>query len=136
MRFRYSKRLAFLVLAIVVMPSGCNNNPAPPRLVPVGGKVVYKKKPVTQATVQFHPDAANGAQGFSATGQTKEDGTFTLQTYPHGPGAAPGRYAVTVTLEARGAGIPRRYASVEQTPLRNIEIKDVGAPDLLLRLTD
>jgi hypothetical protein len=92
-------------------------------------------KPVPQALVQFYPDASKGAPGFAATGQTKADGTFTLQSYPHGPGAAPGWYAVTVTLEVRGAGAPKRYAYPEQTPLR-IEVKEEGAPDLLLELTD
>jgi hypothetical protein len=135
MRSRCCKRLAFLVFWVVVIPSGCNNNQAPPRLVPVSGKLVYKNKPVAQALVQFYPDASKGAQGFAATGQTKLDGTFTLQTYPHGPGAAPGRYAVTVTLEARGAAIPSRYGNSEETPLR-IEVKEEGAPDLLLRLMD
>jgi hypothetical protein len=123
------------VLGVVALPSACNNGPAPPRLVPVSGKVVYKNKPVSQAWVQFHPKASGGAQGFAANGQTNEDGTFTLRTYPHGPGATPGQYAVTVTLEARGTGIPGRYAHAEQTPLR-VEVEAEGAPDLLLRLAD
>jgi hypothetical protein len=87
------------------------------------------------ASIQFLPDASQRAQGFAAFGQTKPDGTFTLQTHPYGPGAAPGRYTVTVALEARGQGIPSRYADAEQTPLR-IEVKEEGAPDLLLRLSD
>jgi hypothetical protein len=135
MRSRSGKRLACLVLGIVVLPSGCNDRPAPPRLVPVSGKVVYKNKPVPQAFVQFLPEASKGGQGVAASGQTKQDGTFTLQTYPHGPGAAPGWYVVTVTFEARGAGIPRHYSSPEKTPL-HVEVKEERTPDLLLRLTD
>ena len=134
-RSRGCKQLAFLVLGAVLITSGCAKGPTPPRLVPVRGKVVYKGKPVPLASIQFIPDASKGSQGFAAVGQTKQDGTFTLQTYPHGPGAVPGAYAVTVTLEARRQGIPRRYADAEQTPLR-IEIKDEGAPDLLLPLMD
>jgi hypothetical protein len=135
MRSRYGKLVACL-LGIVVIPGGCNQGPGPPRLVLVSGKVVYKDKPVPMAFVQFLPEASKGAQGFAASGQTKQDGTFTLQTYPHGPGAAPGRYIVTVTLEARGAGIPRHYANPEKTPLRGIEVKEEGATELLLRLKD
>jgi hypothetical protein len=127
--------LAFLLLCAVLITSGCAKGPTPPRLVPVSGRVLYKGRPVPLASIQFVPDLSKGARGFAAIGRTKQDGTFSLQTYPHGPGAAPGHYAVTVTLEARGQGIPGRYANSEQTPLR-VEVKEGGAPDLLLRLTD
>jgi hypothetical protein len=95
---------------------------------------VYKSKPVGLASIEFLPDMPQGAQGFAAGGHTKQDGTFTLQTYPHGAGAAPGHYKVTITTEARGA-IPHRYTDPGQTTLK-VEIKEEGAPDLLLTLTD
>jgi hypothetical protein len=104
-------------------------------LVPVSGKLVYQNKPVPLAWLRFYPDASQKGQGLVADGQSKEDGTFTLQTYPHGPGAVPGKYKVTITLEARGTGIASRYADAEQTPLR-VEVKEAGASDLVLRLTD
>jgi hypothetical protein len=126
---------AFLVLYAVLISSGCHKGPTPPRLVPVGGRVLYQGRPVPLAAIEFVPDSSKGVQGFAAIGQTKPDGTFSLQTYPYGSGAAPGDYVVTVTLEARGQGIPSRYADAEQTPLR-IEVKEEGAPDLLLRLSD
>jgi hypothetical protein len=129
------KRLAVLVLGTVAVAGGCSKGPTPPRLVPVSGKIVYQNKPVALAWLRFYPDGFKEGQGFVADGQSKEDGTFTLQTYPHGPGAAPGRYKVTITLEARGAGALTRYADSERTPL-HVEVKEEGAPDLLLRLTD
>jgi hypothetical protein len=134
-RSRGYKWLAFLALGAVVLPGGCSKGPTPPRLVPVSGKIVFHNKPVQLAWLRFYPDGSQEGQRFVADGQTRQNGTFTLQTYPHGPGAVPGRYKVTITLEARGAGIPARYADAEQTPLR-VEVKEEGAPDLLLRLTD
>jgi hypothetical protein len=130
-----SPSLLVCLLGAVLFPGGCTKGPTPPRLVPVSGKVLYQNKPVPLAWLRFYPDGSKEGQGFVADGQSKEDGTFTLQTYPHGPGAVPGRYKVTIALEARGAGIPNRFADSEQTPLR-VEVKDEGAPDLLLGLTD
>jgi len=101
-----ARPFGFLVLCVVVVLGGCSKGPAPPRLVPVSGKLVYQNKPVPLAWLRFYPDAPQQGQGFVADGQSKEDGTFSLQTYPHGPGAVPGRYKVTITLEARGTGFP------------------------------
>jgi hypothetical protein len=86
------------------------------------------------AALEFLPDGPQGAQGLAASGHTTQEGTFTLQTHPHGPGAVPGRYKVTVTLEARGQ-IPARYADAERTPLK-VEIKEPGVSDLPLTLVD
>jgi hypothetical protein len=134
-RSRCRPPLALTLLCAGLLAGGCGQGPTPPRLVPVSGRVLYKGRPVPLAAIRFVPDLSKGAQGFTATGRTEQDGTFTLQSYPHGPGAVPGAYAVTVTLEGRGAGIPGRYADAERTLLR-VEIKEQGAPDLLLRLTD
>jgi hypothetical protein len=133
-RSRCCPQLALTLVCAGLLAGGCSKEPAPPRLVPVSGRVVYKGRPVELASIEFLPDMPQGAQGFAAGGQTKPDGTFTLQTHPHGAGAGPGHYKVTVTTEARGA-IPRRYADPGQTPL-HVEVKEPGAPDLLLRLTD
>jgi hypothetical protein len=133
-RSRSGAPLAPTLLCAGLLAGGCSKGPAPPRLVPVSGQVVYKGRPVGLASIEFLPEMPQGAQGFAAGGQTTQDGTFTLQTDPHGAGAVPGHYKVTVTTEARGA-IPRRYADPGQTPLR-IEIKEEGAADLFLRLTD
>ena len=123
-----------LLLCAGVLAAGCSPGPPPPRLVPVSGRVVYKGRPVPLAALEFLPDGPQGAQGFAAAGHTKSDGTFTLQTHPHGPGAVPGRYKVTVRLEARGQ-TPARYADPERTPLK-VEIQEPGTSDLLLPLAD
>lgn len=133
-RSRCCLRVALTLLCAGPLMGGCSKGPARPRLVPVTGRVVYKDRPVGLASIEFLPDMPQGAQGFAAGGQTKPDGTFTLQTYPHGPGAVPGHYRVTITTEARGA-IPRRYADPGETPLK-VEVPEQGAPDLHLLLTD
>src|SRR5260370_25677419 len=75
--------------------SGCQG-PAPPKLVPVHGQVKYKQRPLSGATICFIPDITKGNRdGLQATAQTVEDGSFTLQTYPHGDGVMPGFYKVT-----------------------------------------
>jgi hypothetical protein len=129
---------SFILIAplSVVLPIGCTSKgqPAAPHLVPVSGRVVYKGKPVPMVAVAFLPDESKGSQGFQASGATKADGTFTLQTHPHGPGAAPGRYTVTLASEARGQ-FPEKYGDFSQSPLK-VEIKEQGASNLLLQLTD
>jgi hypothetical protein len=133
-RSRCCPQLALTLVCAGLLVGGCSKGPAPPRLVPVSGRVVYKGRPVALASIEFLPDMPQGAQGFAAGGQTKQDGTFTLRTHPHGAGAVPGHYKVTVTTEAHGA-IPHRYTDPGQTPLK-IEITEQGAPDLHLTLTD
>jgi len=64
------------------------------------------------------PDIAKGnRQGLQATGQTGADGTFSLETYPHGHGAMLGYYKVTCTVLGP-ATIPPKYGSLVDTPLR------------------
>jgi hypothetical protein len=129
--------LILVWLWAAALPTGCGTNkgqPAPPQLVPVSGRVVYKGKPVPMVGISFIPEEAKGVRGFQASGGTKADGTFTLQTHPYGPGAAPGRYTVTLASEARGQ-FPEKYGDFSQSPLK-VEIKEQGAPNLLLQLTD
>jgi hypothetical protein len=95
---------------------------------------VYKGRPVALASIEFLPDGPQEGQGFTAGGLTKQDGTFTLQTHPHGAGAVPGHYKVTLTTEVRGA-IPPRYADSGKTTAK-VVIPEQGAPDFLLTLTD
>lgn len=128
--------LILIPLFSMVLLAGCSSKgqPAAPHLVPVSGRVVYKGKPVPMVAVAFLPDESKGSQGFQASGVTNANGTFTLQTHPYGPGAAPGRYTVTLASEARGQ-FPEKYGDFSQSPLK-VEIKEQGAPDLLLQLTD
>ena len=74
------------------------------------------------ATVCFIPDITKGNRdGQQATGQTAEDGSFTLQTYPHGEGVMPGYYKVTCVVFGGVA--------VDRATILNVEcvVKDAQA---------
>ncbi len=104
-----------LILATLALP-GCGLDTPAPKLVPVRGRVVFKDgRPLPGATVDFHPDKMR--EGGNARGTTAEDGTFTLETYPHGPGAMPGHYKVTFMHYTRSVNIPRKYTKITLTPL-------------------
>ena len=117
------------------MNLGACQGPAAPTLVPVAGQVKYKQRPLSGATICFIPDITKGNRnGMQATGQTTADGSFTLQTYPHGDGIMPGFYKVTCTIFG-GVALPQKYSNATQTPLV-IEVKDQGNDHLLLNLAD
>jgi hypothetical protein len=112
---------------------GCQGPPAP-KLVPVSGQVKYKQRPLSGATICFVPDITKGNRdGLQATAQTAQDGSFTLQTYPHGDGAMVGFYRVTCIVFG-GVAIPQKYRNATQTPLV-VEVKESTDP-LLFNLTD
>src|SRR5262249_26895639 len=124
-----------LVCGLVIgMSLGCQG-PDTPKLVPVHGQVKYKQRPLGGATVCFIPDITKGNRdGLQATAQTAEDGSFQLQTYPHGAGVMPGSYKVTCTVFG-GVSVPQKYRNAMQTPLV-LEVKEPGNEHLLLNLTD
>ena len=102
--------------------------------MPVDGQVKYKQRPLSGATICFIPDITKGNRnGLQATGQTTADGSFTLQTYPHGDGVMPGFYKVTCTVFG-GVALPQKYRNATQTPL-TAEVKE-GNDHLLFNLTD
>ena len=68
---------------------GCGGGDGP-KLVPVGGVVNYKGKPIGKINVMFMP----GAGGMIAEGTTDESGKFKLQTKDPGDGAMVGSYTV------------------------------------------
>jgi hypothetical protein len=65
-------------------------------LHPVHGQVLFKGKPAQGALVVFRPKGDDSLTAVPATGETREDGTFTLFTGPN-EGAAAGEYSVTIT---------------------------------------
>jgi hypothetical protein len=86
------------------------------------------------ATICFIPDITKGNRdGLQATGQTAQDGSFTLQTYPHGDGAMVGFYKVTCIVFG-GVAIPQKYRNAMQTPLA-VEVKEANDP-VVFNLTD
>ncbi len=122
------------VLTLCMSLTGCQG-PAPPRLVPVRGQVKYKQRPVKGATICFVPDITRGNRdGLQATCQTAEDGSFTLQTYPHGEGAMVGSYKV-ICIVFGGIDIPQKYRNPTQTPLVAV-VKEPGNEQLVFSLVD
>ncbi len=133
---RESARPLFVVLLLSAagLP-GCGGEP-PPRLVPVHGRVTYRDKPLPMVTVTFVPDLAKGnTAGRDARATTGPDGSFTVQTYPHGPGAMPGAYRVTVLYYSRNDMLPRKYTKFYLTPL-TAEVPEEGLSDLELVIRD
>lgn len=114
--------------------SGCQRDTGP-QLVPVNGQVKYKQRPLSGATICFVPDFAKGnRKGLQATGQTAEDGSFTLQTYPYGDGAMVGYYKVTCIIFG-SVTLPQKYRNPTLTPLA-VEVKEQGNEPLVFNLTD
>jgi hypothetical protein len=114
--------------------SGCES-PAAPKLVPIHGQVKYKQRPLSGATICFVPDFNRGNRnGLQATAQTAEDGSFTLQTYPHGDGAMAGFYKVTCIVFG-GVSLPQRYRNPTLTPLA-VAVKEENNNPLVFNLTD
>jgi len=70
--------------------TGCGSDG--PTLVPAGGVVNYKGKPIGKINVMLMPNSNSG--GMIAEGTTDETGKFTLQSQPAGEGAMVGIYAV------------------------------------------
>ncbi|HEY1377895.1 MAG TPA: hypothetical protein VGF55_13935 [Gemmataceae bacterium] len=112
----------------VLAAAGCSKATGP-TLYPVHGQVFFQGKPAAGARVVFHlvPRAAENPLDIpKPSGVVKEDGSYTLSTYPHGEGAAPGEYRVVVVWlgEAAGANatipnrLPDKYAHVEKSGLK------------------
>jgi hypothetical protein len=119
-----------LLLALVL--AGCRTEPAV-RLVPVHGRATLGQKALGRVTIQLVPDGSKGTHAPAGVGQTDEGGSFRITTPPHGEGAVPGRYKVTVTSYT-GKGVPRSYADPRTTPLR-VEIPPAGLENWDLKLT-
>jgi hypothetical protein len=120
-----------LTIGLAIVLLGCGRPAAP--LAPVNGRVIYQGRGVSRATVQLLPDAAKGTHAPSATGDTGEDGSFTLQSPPYGTGAKPGHYKVTV--QHYHSGIPSKYANPTRTPL-HVEVRETGLTDWTIQLKD
>lgn len=106
-------RLAILVLCGLL--AGCGRGKI--NLVPVQGTILHLGKPVAEATVCFIPDGPDAGGRVMAQGTTRDDGTFELESYPHGAGVMPGKYKVTVFHFSWSRDIPRRYTKFPLTPL-------------------
>jgi hypothetical protein len=116
-------------LLVALALAGCG--PAV-RLVPVQGRATLGDKVLARVTIQLVPDAAKGTHAPAGAGQTDENGAFRITTPPHGEGAVPGHYKVTVTSYP-GPGVPPSYGDPTKTPLR-VEIPPAGLKNWELKL--
>jgi hypothetical protein len=118
---RPTLRVAVALACLAAMSCGGGG----PKLHPVKGSVLFQEKPAVGATVVFQP-VNSTADSLMSSGVVGQDGTFTLSTPPHGPGAPTGDYVVLVTLFPPNARemrdppslLPPRYGSPTESPLR------------------
>ena len=85
--------LAFF-FAFAVFGVGCSKGP---KLYPAEGKVTMNGQPAEGASVVFSPASGVDEKTPQPSGIVGADGTYKLQTYPHGEGALPGEYKVVIT---------------------------------------
>jgi hypothetical protein len=130
--FRIVALIALLVIGFAI--PACNQ--AGPKLYPVRGQVFFKDQPAEGAQVVFQPVASGEAKPGAAadlfsSGTVAADGSYTLQTYPHGAGAPAGEYNVIITWFPPNTGLPgnpinklpAKYAD-QQTPLLKATVKE------------
>jgi hypothetical protein len=122
--------LGACLLVLALLLAGCQGSSV--ELAPVRGRATMGQKGVARVTIQLVPDSKKGTRGPSGVGQTDQDGSFQITTSPHGEGAVPGRYKVTVTSNT-GSGLPRSYADPRETPLW-VEIPKGGLTNWELKL--
>jgi hypothetical protein len=100
-------------------------------LVPVRGQALLQGKPLAGIAIQLVPDGAKGTNGPTGLGQTDENGAFQISSPPHGDGAMPGRYKVTVA--SYGGNFPKHYTDPRYTPL-SIDVPQEGLDNWKLEL--
>jgi hypothetical protein len=115
--------LALLALA------GCSRDSAP-AVFPVHGQVRVDGKPAAHAQVTFHPVGDARPDAVHPSGNTDEQGNFSLTTHTAGDGAAEGEYQVSVIwfLAGKPTGkgdettsrnyLPDRYANAQTSHLQ------------------
>ena len=121
------QRLTYLCLILCVcgLLIGCGGEDGP-KLVPAGGVVNYKGKPIGKINVMLMPSGS----GMIAEGTTDESGKFTLQTKDPGDGAMVGTYTVafkyvpdvipdmpgfTTDKKPEASPIPEKYADASKS---------------------
>lgn len=101
-------RYLFLVLATLpLLFTGCGSG----KTSGVTGTVTLDGQPVAKAGVAFRPQDG----GRMSTGETDDQGRFTLTCYERNDGAIPGPHDVTVTKceETGGADVPEGTDSLD-----------------------
>jgi hypothetical protein len=102
--------------ASCVWAFGCSSSSGP-KTAPVRGTVTMSGMPMANVGVTFLPEG----KGPSASGNTNENGEFTLRTNKPGDGAPLGKHHVVVgnAVEGprKGPAIPDKYGRFETTDL-------------------
>ena len=85
----------FISLSLVLVLSGCSDEPERDPTIKIHGKITYKGEALKRGTIVFFPEGGKKI----ATSEIDEDGTYTLTTYQSNDGALPGEHQVTITSE-------------------------------------
>lgn len=87
-----------LVIALGLLLIGCGKSSSV-KLHPVRGQVFFNDKPAEGARVVFLPAGEENAayRGARPAATVSADGSFEMETDPHGIGAPVGEYAVLIT---------------------------------------
>lgn len=91
---------------LLTLLAGCSGNSDQLPTGEVYGKVTYKGEPLTMGSVTFIPEGT----GKAASGEIREDGTFTLSTYSEGDGATIGKHGVMIISERDTSDLPAESA--------------------------
>lgn len=115
--------LGLLLFVAIACSSGCGKEK--PKPYPVSGQVSYRKVPLKEAVVTFHPKPGQ-PPGHPISATTDAEGKFQLTTTTANDGAPAGEYMVTIVLrEKRRDGdeevrngknlLPDKYADPEKS---------------------
>ncbi len=111
-------REIFILLAISMLCTGCSGSSGP-KTAPVKGTITIAGKPLPNVGVTFLPEG----KGPTASGNTDQNGNFTLRTTNPGDGAVVGTHRVVIGAAEEGprkkgaAAIPQKYDRFETTDL-------------------
>ena len=119
--------LLFVNIGLVL--GGCDKTSL--KLYPVRGQVFFKDQPAEGAKVVFLPAGDENAQfrGARPAATVSADGSFVLETDPHGIGAPVGDYAVLITW------FPPRDENPNSNPKNKLPNKYADQANPLLKTT-
>ncbi|MBX9626496.1 MAG: hypothetical protein K2X82_22035 [Gemmataceae bacterium] len=118
-----------VLFALTVGPAGCGADK--PKLVPVSGTASVEGRALVGGSLTFHPPAGVTFNGDRPSCQLQADGSFVVKTYPHGDGAPPGAYKVTLSPELASRIKRPQLADPAKTTLA-VDVPDDGKWDVVL----
>ncbi|MFO0969238.1 MAG: carboxypeptidase-like regulatory domain-containing protein [Gemmataceae bacterium] len=89
-----SRLWAFVLCVALSVLAGCGSSSGP-KLIAAAGKVTYKDKALSGATVSFFP--VEGAEGTGGSGTTDAEGNYKIAYARGGEGLPAGKYKVTIS---------------------------------------